>query len=227
MAITDAAKVTHGDTPQVNRGVQYDVTHLYTDGFPNDATMLASLKMKKGYGLIEQGTVVAEDANGEFVPYVKTTYSDDVATSPCLADVASTATTLTVSEAESGKYAVGDVLIIGEDTPSYQDLGAITDISVTNGVATITFTNAIGTAAFTTANNAHVYVKTGSSGKFSTAKFILDKPVDTGYGSTAKGGQASAIVANAIIYSPPLFNLDADAITALGVVKFGNRAYVK
>lgn len=227
MAITDADKVTYGDYPQVNRGVQYDVVQLYTDGFPNDSTMYASIKMKAGYGLVEQGTVVAEDANGEFVPYVKTTYSDDVATSPVLASVAEEATTLTVTEAEGGKYAVGDTIVIANTTPAYQDLGAITAKSTTNGITTITFTTAAASAVFTTTLSAHIYVKTGTSGKYSTAVAIIDKPVDTGYGSSAKGAQCSAVLSNAILFASPLFNLDTAAKTSLGVVVFGNRAYVK
>jgi len=228
MAITiNTYAVGYGDTPQINRGVQYDQPHLYTDGFPNDSTMLASLKLKKGFGWVEAGTVVAEDANGEFVPYVKTTYSDDVATSPVLANVSYTGTTLTVSENESGKYAVGDLLILANNDPIYFECGAITDISTTSGVSTITFTNAVDSAQYTTAKSAHVYVKSGASGKFSTAMFMIDKSVDTGVGTSAKGAQVSAIVSNAIVYSPPLFNLDAAAITSLGVLKFSNRAYIK
>jgi hypothetical protein len=231
MAITTAASlglVGNGDYPQINRGVAYDVPHFYSDGFPNASTMLVSVKMKAGFGWIEQGTVIAEDANGEFVPYVPTTYSDNVAVSPVLSDVALNATTLTVSELESGKYAVGDVLVLADahTTPVYFDAGAITDISVANGIATITFTNATTVDTFTTARSAHVYVKTGTSGKFSTAKFIIDKPVDTGVGSAALGAQCSAIVKNAVIYSAPLFNLDTAAKTALGVVSYGNRAFI-
>jgi len=227
MAITILDVNTYGDTPQINHGVQYDQPHLYTDGFPNDATMFVSLKMKAGFGYIEAGTVVAEDANGEFVPYVPTTYTDNVAVSPLTANAVYTEDTVTVSEAESGKFAKGDLLILANDDPLYFEGGAITDITVTAGVATITFTNAIDSAEYTTAKNAHVYVKSGASGKFSTAVAILDKPVDTGVGSSAKGAQASAIIANAVIYAAPLFNLDAAALASLGVVKFGNRAYIK
>lgn len=228
MAITVADVVTYGDTPQINRGVQYDQVHLYTDGFPNDATMFASIKMKAGYGWIEAGTVVAETASGEFVPYVPTTYSDNVAVSPLVADHTAETNTVQVSELESGKYAVGDVLILANDDPDYLDGGAITDITVANGIATITFTTASGAAAdFTTAKNAHIYVKSGTSGKFSTALCIIDKPVDTGVGDDALGAQASAVIANAVMYAAPMFNLDDAALTALGVVKFSNRAYIK
>ena len=229
MAITQAPVdgYLNGDIPQINRTAPVAYPHFYTDGFPNDSTMYASLKMKKGYGLVLAGTVVAEDANGEFVPYVKTTYSDDVATSPVLVDVVDTATTVTVIEAESYKYVVGDVLILGEDTPSYHDGGAITDITVTNGQAVITFTNAVSGTDFSVANNAHVYVKTGTSGKFSTAVTTVDRNVDTGYGADALGGQASAVLSNAMAYEEAFINLDDAAKTALGIVTFGKRAYIK
>jgi len=228
MAINTADAVTHGDIPQINRGVQYDYPHLYTDGFPTNSTMLLSLKMKAGYGWIEAGTVVAEDANGEFVPYVPTTYSDNVAVSPLVADHTAETATVQVSELESGKYAVGDVIVLANDDPDYLDGGAITDISVANGIATITFTNASGAGAdFTTAKSAHIYVKTGDSGKFSTAFAITDKPVDTGVGSGALGAQTSAVIANTIMYAAPMFNLDDAALTALGAVKFSNRVFIK
>lgn len=228
MAITRADVVTNGDTPQINRGIQYDYPHLYTDGFPTNSTMFASLKMKAGFGWVEAGTVVAEDANGEFVPYVPTTYSDNVAVSPLVADHVAAAVTVQVSELESGKYAVGDVIVLANTDPDYLDGGAITDISVANGIATITFTNASGAGAdFTVAKDAHIYVKSGASGKFSTAVAITDRPVDTDTGSDAKGAQVSAVIANAIMYSAPMFNLDSAALTSLGAVKFGNRAYIK
>lgn len=228
MAITQAPVdgYVNGDIPQINRNAPRSYVHLYTHGFPNASTMFGSVKMKKGYGLVEAGTLLAEDAKGEFVPYVKTTYSDDVATSPLLANAVYTESTVKVIEAEAYKYAVGDVLILANDDPLYFDGGAITDITIANGQATITFTNAIDSAEYTVAKNAHVYVKTGTSGKFSTAVGILDKNVDTGYGSAALGGQGSIVFKNAEMYEPALANLDDAAKTALSIGVFGKVARI-
>jgi hypothetical protein len=70
----------------------------------------------------------------------------------------------------------------------------------------------------TVAKKAYVHIVTGVSGEYTTAAYILDADIDTGYGEEAKGALASIVVSNAVLYKNNMTNLTAAAIASLGVV---------
>jgi len=111
----------------------------------------------------------------------------------------------------------------------YHDGGAITAIDVDSDRtrASVTFTNAVSGSDFTVANGTNVYVKSGTSGKFSTALYVLDKDVDTGDDEYAKGANTSVVLHNAVLYKAALVNFDSSAATDLGATDDGRFVILK
>lgn len=133
--------------------------------------------------------------------------------------VPATTTTAGADQAEGGTAA--------------EDLGAITAIDRTwaNGSqARITFTTGVTTGAnFSLTVNANVYVKgkqAAAATPFTSAKYILDKAIDTGVGPKAAGGLTSLVISNAILNKYAIVGLDSAAITSLGAIDEGNRFIV-
>lgn len=227
MATTDIATISYGS--------QEDYKRLYYSN--PDAALKLPVTLQAGYGKLEAGTILAENksaagGDGKFLPYNLTTF-DGTETSPgrayLVANTGTTDTYVYVSMDDSYKFAVGDDLIINDNTTSAENLGAITAIDRTTypHMAKITATTAIGGTAFTTARYAYVCVEAGdSSNNYSDAVGILEKTVDTGTGSTAKGAIATMILKNAIVYSGMLANVDAAARTDLGASTFGQYTYL-
>lgn len=232
MAITAANyNVPTGNVAQVNRGTFRSYDSLWTEGSKPEDALLASLSLKAGYGVLPGGTIVAQVADGKFVPYVETTFDvTSIAITPVVADIASGDSTCYIGNEESSKYAVGDILIVAKDGAVYHDAGAITAIAVEGGRTKITFTNVTGVTAYTVAEDSHIYVKSGAAGKFSDAMFILSKSEDTGVDSaagSAQGGTGVGIVSHAALNAYAIWNKDAAAKSALGYVEYGNTVYVK
>jgi hypothetical protein len=135
-----------------------------------------------------------------------------------------------VTKDDAYKFAVGDDLIINDDTTAAENLGAITAIDNDTWVhmAKITFTTAIGGTAFTTARFANVYVEAGTSGNnYSDCVGILQKSVDTGVGEHAKGAVASVILSGCLLYEGMLTNVDSAAKTDLTATSFGEFLMIK
>jgi hypothetical protein len=223
---TDIASITYGS--------QEDYKKLY---FSNpDAALKVPVTLQAGYGKLEAGYILAENksasgGDGKFVPYNLTSF-DGTETSPGRAYLVANSGTsdnyVYVTMDDSYKFAVGDDLIIVDDTTSAENLGAITAIDRTTypHMAKITATTNIGGVAFTTARYAYVCVEAGdSSNNYSDAVGVLEKTVDTGTGSTAKGAVATMIIKNAILYSGMLTNSDSAARTDLGASTFGQYTY--
>jgi hypothetical protein len=77
------------------------------------------------------------------------------------------------------------------------------------------------------ARKAYVCVEAGASNGFSVAVAMLAKSVDTGTGVNAQGAVSPIIISNAVLYTGMLTNCDAAAITALGIVAFGQYSVMK
>lgn len=220
-----------GSTPQMNAGPYYPGQKALFHSL-RESALIIDKTAKAGYGYLSAGTLMCRNtADGLLVPYPEAdvTLNGGNARAYLAADGASAATTVQVVADEAYKFVVGDELVIVDDTTSAEDLGAITDIAVsdTTGLATITFTTPIGGTAFTTARSANVYAKSDSSAPFAKAVYILDQDVNTGSGETALGANVSVVVSNAVLYTNALANSDSAALTAIGAVEDGRFTILK
>jgi len=218
------------DIATISYGSQHDYKRLYYSN--PDAALKIPITLQAGYGKLEAGTAIAENksaagGDGKFVPYNPTTFTG-AETHPgrayLVANSGTTDTYVYVTMDDSYKFAVGDDLIINDNTTSAENLGAITAIDRTtySHMAKITATSAIGGTAFTTARFAYVCVEAGdSSNNYSDCVGILEKTVDTGTGSTAKGALSTLILKNAVLYTGMLTNVDAAALTDISGAAVG------
>jgi hypothetical protein len=227
-----------GSTPQLNRGPEVPgYKALYYS--IREIALIKDKTCQPGYGVLRAGTIMAENISalttggkGLLIPCATTLFTaGDVGRAFALVDVASGATTINVTMADSYKFKVGDDLILANNDGGgeYGNGGAITGIdrATKPHYAIITFTSGIVTANNTVAKALCCYVEAGAAGKLSTAKYILDKDIDTGVGEIAQGANTPVLISNAILYTNSLVNFDAAAATALGTVDDGQHTILK
>jgi hypothetical protein len=230
-----ADRYSQGDTPHIVRGVQKDYKNIYYSR-PEIALVL-DVTLQAGYGLLDAGTVLAKNLSaagnaGKYVPYNPTLWTG-VENHPGRAFLVAAGTNATnslyVTMDDSYKFLVGDDICIGDNVTADENLGKITAIDRTTypHMAVITSTANIGSTAFTVARKAYVCVEAGASNGFSVAVAMLAKSVDTGTGVNAQGAVSPIIISNAVLYTGMLTNCDAAAITALGIVAFGQYSAMK
>ncbi len=225
-----------GDIPHVSIGVQKDYKPLFY------SEQLAALKvpvtLQAGYGLVEQGQTLSMNKSaagnaGKLLPYNPTTFPADVdpGRAMLVTDSGTADNFVYVTIEDSYKFAVGDDLIINDDTTAAENLGVITAIDRTTQPhrAKITATSNIGGTAFTTARYAHVLVEAGvSANNYSDCVGILEKSVNTGAGINAKGAVATLILGNCVLYEGLLTNFDAAAKVDLSTAtSFGQYVYIR
>ena len=224
------------DIPQVVRGVQYDYKRLYYS--EPMAALKVPVTLMAGYGLIEQGTILAKNLSaagkaGLLLPYNPTSFTgaeDHPGRAYLVANSGTTDKFVYVNLDDSYKFNVGDDLIINDDTTTAENLGAITEIDRTSEThrAKITATAAIGGTAFTTARKAYVCVEAGtSSNLYSDAVGILEKSVDCGTGVNSAGAVATLILGNCVLYEGMLTNLDSASKTDISGTSFGQYLYIR
>jgi len=219
------------DIPQQSWGVQDDYKRLYF------SEPIAALKMQitlqSGYGILKAGTCLAVNLSASssraqrYVPYNPTSFTgaeDHPGRAYLVANSGTTDKYVYVSMNDSYKFAVGDDVVINDDTTAAENKGAITAIDRTTypHMAQITFTSSIGGTAFTTARKAYICVEAGdSSNNYSDCVGILEQSRDTGTGSTAKGAVATLILGNCMLYEGVLELLDSAAKTDLSASSKG------
>lgn len=95
-------------------------------------------------------------------------------------------------------------------------------------MAKITVTTATGGTSFTTARFAYIAVEAGdSTNSYADAVGVLEKSINAGTGSDAKGALATLILGNCTLYTGMLVNMDAAAKVDLSASEFGNYTYMK
>ena len=77
------------------------------------------------------------------------------------------------------------------------------------------------------AKKANCYLKSGASGKRSTAKYLLDQDSYTGGHDNPNGALTSVFLSNGIVYKASCSGLDATALSALNGVEDGMFAIFK
>lgn len=215
-----------GSTPQMNQGGMLPGQKALFHSL-REIALIKDKTIKAGFGVVKAGTVMAVDTlSGDLVPCAPTAVAVDDTQRVFLNASVTAAAIVFVPLEQSYRFAVGDVVIIGDNVPAYTDGGAITAIDRTTyaGQAEITFTN---NATATLANQAYIYHKAGAAGKFSDAKWINDQDVFTGEGEDAQGANTSVVISNAILYAGALIGYDAAAATALGTVDDGAHVILK
>ena len=233
-------KTNYGDTPHIKVGFQKDYKDIYYSD-PN-AALKVPITLQAGYGLLEQGMALAVNLSNlttgnkdKLLPYNPTTFTgaeDHPGRAYLVANSGTVDSFVYVTQDDSYKFAVGDDIIINDDTTATENLGAITAIDRTTDLhrAKITFTTVIGGVAFTAARKAYVAVEaaTGNSNNYSDCVGILEKTVQTGVGEHAKGANATLILGNCVLYEGMLTNFDAAAKVDLSTATtFGNYVYIR
>lgn len=219
-----------GNIPQLNRSGQVPGSKALFHSV-RDIALIIDKTCKAGYGYLKAGTIMAiNSADGDLVPYPEAAFATNLANSKAwlVADTGITASTVEVLNDEAYKFAVGDSLVIVDDTTAAEDLGAIVSIvRGANGIAVITVTTAIGGTAFTVANTAAVCVKSDTAAGFTKAFYVLDQDINTGAGADALGANTSVVVSNAVLYEAVMVNIDSAAKTDLGTVSDGRFLILK
>jgi len=209
------------DIPAISFGVQTDYKKLFYSS--PEAALTIPITLRAGYGLLPIGTALAVNlsasSDGKYLPYSPTLFTAgafDPARAYLLQATGGAVGTVYITIADSYKFAVGDDIIIDDNVTAAENLGKITAIDRTTSPvqAAITFTTNTGGTSFTTARLAHIKVEAGdNTNGYSDCVGILQKAVDTGTGSDAKGAVAQIILSNAILYNGMLTNVDAAART--------------
>lgn len=225
-----------GSTPQLNRGPELP-GHKALYYSIREIALIKDKSVQAGYGVLRAGTIMAENISaaggkGLLVPCATTLFTvGDVGRAFALVDVGNGTAIISVTMEDSYKFKVGDDLILANNDGGgeYKNGGAIKTIDRTTKphYAIITFTTNVDTVNYTVANACCCYVEAGDATKLSTAKYILDKDIDTGAGEIAKGAITPVLVSNAILYTNSLVNFDAAAETALGTVDDGQHTILK
>ena len=219
-----------GSIPQLNRSGQTPGTKPLFHSV-RDIALIIDKTCKAGYGYLRAGTIMCiNTADEDLVPYPEADEDVNVGNAKAYltVDSGSANATVEVTNEESYKFAVGDSLILNDDTTTAEDLGAIVSIVPgTNGIAVITVTDDIGATSFTTARDAYVTCKSDTSAGFTKAAYILDQDVNTGIGEDALGAITSVVISNAVLYSASMVNSDSAARTDLGTVSDGRFLILK
>lgn len=215
MALT--TKASNGTMPQIRHAVESKGRDALFHSMREQALILDKT-CRAGFGVLPAGTIMMKDANGLLIPYASINDHRSLA----ITDLPTTTSIIILAD-EQYKYAVGEDIILVNDTDGAVDGGAIVSITeADNGLtATIVFTNTLTLTNFTVALNAACYLKsagTSPGADFMIATHILDMDVDTGYGDNAKGGLCSVVLSNAILYKMKMANVDAAALTDLGAL---------
>lgn len=231
-----------GSTPQLNRGPEVP-GHKALYYSIREIALIKDKAVQPGYGVLRAGTIMAENISalttggkGLLVPCATTLFTvGDVGRAFALANMvdegAGNGTKINVTMDDSYKFMVGDDLIIANNQGGgeYNNGGAITAIDRTTypHFAEITVASAVAVANNTVAKACCCYVEAGDATKLSTAKYILDKDIDTGVGEIAKGAITPVLLSNAILYTNSLVNFDPAAATALGTADDGQHTILK
>jgi hypothetical protein len=185
-----------------------------------------TIRMAVGHGIVWAGTIMAMNMSaggnkGKTMPYVPDNY-DGMDVNPHLvagrtflsSDIADGATTLSVVNADSYRFVVGDEICVDDDgTTTPENLGAITAIDRTTSsvIATITFTNPVtASGGFAVANKGCVYVNGNKSA-------LLASDFTTGTDLVVSNANAKGFKKGDILYavSDTVDAVSLGAITAI------------
>ena len=219
-----------GDLPQINHvmGPQFREKRLFFS--EPEIALIIQKNVRGGYGDLEAGTVMAvETLTGFLVPYLPDTIrAADVGRIMLVSDNV-TATTFKIWKEDIGKLDVDSAIVLTDSDGAYE-AAVVASIVADAGGRTYTVTLDAATTTvggFTVAKSACCYLTAGASGKFSTAKYVLDQHLSTGDYTNPNGAHTSVVVSNAILYKDAMIGADATALTALSGVVDGPYVILK
>lgn len=217
-----------GDLPQVNHvaGPQFREKRLFFS--EPEVALIIQKNVRGGYGDLEIGTVMAVDSNSGFlIPCVPDTISANDKGRAMLVTGCNAANTFKIWKEDSGKVKTGDVIILTDTDGTYEEATVSTVTLDADGrMATVTLSG-VTTGNFEIAKSACAYLKAGTTGKKSLAKYILDQALSTGEYDNPNGAHTSVVLSNAILYKDALVGADTTALTALGGVVDGPYVILK
>lgn len=219
-----------GYIPQVNRTGFTELRERKLFFSQRELGLFIPKTLRGGFGDLPMGTVLAEDSNtGLLVPYIPDVINieKDLGRIELVTDNI-TATTFQIWTEDTGKLKVGDVIVLTDSDGAYEEATVSALAAYDDKRWTVTLSDATTTSGgFTVAKSANCYLKSGASGKRSTAKYLLDQDSFTGGYDNANGALSSVFLSNGIVYKASCTGLDATAQHALGGVEDGIFAIFK
>ena len=218
-----------GYTPQVNRTGFTELRERKLFYSQREMGLFIPKTLRGGFGDLPMGTVLAEDTNtGLLVPYIPDVIDIDKDFGRIeLVTGCNAANTFQIWTEDSGKLKVGDVIVLTDTDGTYEEATVSALAAYDDKRWTVTLSG-VTTANFEIgAKKANCYLKSGASGKRSTAKYLLDQDTFTGGYDNPNGALASVFLSNGIVYKASCSGLDATALSALNGVEDGMFAIFK
>ena len=198
-----------GYTPQVNRTGFTELRERKLFYSQREMGLFIPKTLRGGFGDLPMGTVLAEDTNtGLLVPYI-----------PDVIDI----------DKDFGRIELvtGYVIVLTDTDGTYEEATVSALAAYDDKRWTVTLSG-VTTANFEIgAKKANCYLKSGASGKRSTAKYLLDQDSYTGGHDNPNGALTSVFLSNGIVYKASCSGLDATALSALNGVEDGMFAIFK
>ena len=217
-----------GFTPQVNRTGYTSLREKKLFKSQREIALIGEKTMRGGYGELPAGTVVAEDVtSGLMVPYIPTTIAATDLGRIFLVTGCNATNTFQIWAEDSAKIKAADVIILTDTDGTYEQATVSSVVKYDDRRYTVTLSgNTTGNFEIGV-KLGNCYLKSGSAGKFSDAKFVLDQDTFVGDYMNPNGALTSVLISNAILYANSCVGLDAAAATALGATIDGPLAYFK
>lgn len=218
-----------GNVPQVNlTGMTRTVmTRLFFSR--RESALLLGKTVRGGFGHLNAGTVMGAIAGDDrIVPFAAVGAASPLGKSFLVADAVNGNANITVSLSDSYRFQPGDpVVLYNSNAGGTYMRTTIVAAGITRGATTanIELTAAVDAATYTMANGVFLAHRTGADAADATslaAAYVLDQDIYTGEGIETiqpDGALGSVVVSNAILYADVIENINANALTALGMVR--------
>ena len=192
-----------------------------------ESALLLEKTLRGGFGAVDIGTVMGVVAGDDrIVPFAAVGNTSPIGKTFLTVDATNGNANITVSLSDSYRFVIGDPVVLYNATPTYQ-VTTVADITRGATTATIELDDVVGAATYTVALGAFLAHRTGANAADATslaAAYILDQDIYTGEGAETvqpDGALGSVVVSNAVLYADVIENINADALTALGMVRDG------
>lgn len=216
-----------GYTPQVNHTGFTELREKRLFFSQREIGLFLMKTVRGGYGEVPAGTILAEDTNSGFlVPYIPDTISAENIGRLMLVTGCNATNTFQIWKEDSGKIKAGDVIVLTDTDGTYEEATVLSMAKVNDRIHSVTLSGNT-TGNFELAKSACCYLKAGTSGKRSVAKYVLDQDTFAGEYDNPNGAQVSVFVSNGVLYGSSLIGHDATAATALGSVTDGQFVIIK
>ena len=218
-----------GYVPQVNRTGFTEIRERKLFFSQRELGLFIPKTLRGGFGDLPMGTVMAEDTNsGLLVPYIPDVIDLEKDLGRIeLVTGCNAASTFQIWTEDSGKLKVGDVIVLTDTDAAYEEATVSALAAYDDKRWTVTLSGNTTANFEVGAKKANCYLKSGASGKRSTAKYLLDQDSYTGGYDNPNGSLSSVFISNGIVYKAACTGLDSAALSSLGGVEDGMFAIFK